>query len=247
LKKHKYLLAAGCSFVRGSCMFPPDDPRHKKNPGEGDLRFSKIMANGIGAEEINFGTPGGSNQRAFRRIYEWTRENPSKVKDTFFVVGFTTTGRQEKFLDGVNRHVWFHQFWKKGWTKQILMSMARDVRIYTEPFIDDLILYNKLEYKFFFNEKNEHERLLRKADLLQSYIRGLGSEILFFNALYRPKFVTTNASDKLDDRLNWYKPGGYDTWPAFISSYRKYQLDHPLFDDHEILGKDLVKHYESIK
>jgi hypothetical protein len=244
LKKHKYLLAAGCSFVQGSCMFPLDDPRHKKNPCK-DFRFSKIMANGIGAEEINFGTAGGSNQRAFRRIYEWTRENPSKVKDTFFVVGVTSTGRQEKFLDGVNRHVWFHQFFPDR-ELSIPRSVARDVRIYTEPFIDDLILYNKLEYKFFFNEKNEHERLLRKADLLQSYIRGLGSEILFFNA-FQPSFVTTNASDKLDDRLNWYKPGGYDTWPAFISSYRKYQFDHPLFDDHEILGKDLVKHYESIK
>ncbi len=245
MKKHKYLLAAGCSFTQGSCMFPIDDPRQKTNPC-GDLRFSKIMADGIGAEEINYGTPGGSNQRAFRRIYEWTRENPSKVKDTFFVVGFTATNRQEKFLDGFNEHVWFHQLFGDS-TTQIPRSMNRELREYSEPFMDDLILYNELEYKFFFNEKNEHERLMRKADLLQSYIRGLGSQIIFFNALYQPKFVTINASDKLDDRLNWYKPGGYDSWPVFIKSYREYQLEHPLYGDHEILGKDLIKYYESIK
>jgi len=245
LKKHKYLLAAGCSFVQGSCMFPTDDPRHKKNPCK-DYRFSKIMANSIGVEEINLAKAGGSNQRAFRVVYEWIRENSSKVKDTFFVLGFTSTGRQEKFLDGVNEHVRFHQFFPNR-DISIPRIMSKKVREYSEPFMDDLILYNKLEYKFFYNEKNEHERLMRKADLLQSYIRGLGSEILFFNALYQPNFVTTNASDKLDDRLNWYKPGGYDSWPSFISSYRKYSLDHPLFGDHEILGKDLIKHYESIK
>ena len=245
MKKHKYLLTAGCSFVYGSCMFLPDDPRNKKNPCK-DYRFSKIMADGIGAEEINLAKAGGSNQRAFRRIYEWTRENPSKVKDTFFVVGFTSTARQEKFLDEVNTHVRFHQFFlDRGLS--IPRSMTRDEREYLEPFMDDVMLYNKLEYKFFFNVKNEHERLMRKSDLLQSYIRGLGSEILFFNALYQPKFVTINASDKLDDRLNWYRPGGYDSWPSFISSYRKYSLDHPLSDDHGILGKDLIKYYESIK
>ena len=66
-------------------MFLPDDPRNKKNPCK-DYRFSKIMADGIGAEEINLAKAGGSNQRAFRRIYEWTRENPSKVKDTLLLL-----------------------------------------------------------------------------------------------------------------------------------------------------------------
>ena len=69
MKRYKYLLANGCSFVKGDEL---------KN--ESEERFSKLLSNRFGCEEINFGTSGGSNGETFRTTFDWIRNNQKKCK-----------------------------------------------------------------------------------------------------------------------------------------------------------------------
>ena len=98
--------------------------------------------------------------------------------------------------------------------------------------------WNDTEYGYFYNDDIEQEKLFMKADLLQTYIKSLNSNIIYFYAL--TKFRKSNNFDK---RLNWYKPGGHRNWEEYINTYRGHDGGHPNKEDHIKLGKDLIKTY----
>ena len=218
-------------------MWPAGDPRENSGKHLFKHRFTSVFSNEIGAKDINLAINGGSNDRALRKIYEWIQNNKESVKDTFFIVGFTALTRKDKYLDTIGTRVkWMHMYRRPT---SLLVSVPKEQKEHIEGCIDKMSVYNEVEYKYFYNRKIEHESLMRNSELLQSYVESMGGNIAFFGALYRPI--------ELDSRLNWYMPGGYDCWPTFLESYYDYRLDHPTANDHEKLGKDLVKYYESNK
>ena len=84
MKRYKYLLANGCSFVKGDEL---------KN--ESEVIFSKLLSHRFGCEEINFGTSGGSNGETFRTTFDWIRNNQKKCKDTLIIIGLTELFRMD--------------------------------------------------------------------------------------------------------------------------------------------------------
>ena len=76
MKKFKYLLANGCSFTLGSCMYE-EEWEYRQNLN----RFSKKLADKLNLEEINISTGGSSNDRIFRTTFDWIENNKEKVKD----------------------------------------------------------------------------------------------------------------------------------------------------------------------
>lgn len=217
MSKTKYVVTGGCSFSAGQLM--SEDPSDQCK-----FRFSKIFADGLEAKDINLAKGGGSNDRAFRKIYQWIQENPNKVKHTLFLVGFTYLHRKDLYFD-----------YKKEW---ISYSNLGDFELnYFYKDVDKKMIktWNDTEYGYFYNDDIEQEKLFMKADLLQTYIKSLNSNIIYFCALLK--------SDNLDKKLNWYKPGGYNYWSKYISEYRKYAGEHPNKEDHIKLGRDLVKTY----
>ena len=94
MKKFKYLLANGCSFTLGSCMYDVEtfiDQTEKREKN----RFSKKLADKLNLEEINISTGGSSNDRIFRTTFDWIENNKEKVKDTLFVIGLSDNLRKE--------------------------------------------------------------------------------------------------------------------------------------------------------
>lgn len=239
MKNIKNVVSSGCSFVFGSCMWPGGDPRENSGEHLFKHRFTSVFSNEIGAKDINLAIGGGSNDRALRKIYEWIQNNKESVKDTFFIVGFTDLTRKDLYLDTFGKRVTWMKMYRRLKHSLPLSLGEGDVKEHIMAVIDKMFTYNEVEYKYFYNQKIEHEKLMRESELLQSYIESMGGNITFFGALYRPI--------ELDSRLNWYMPGGYDCWPTFLESYYDYRLEHPTADDHEKLGKDLVKYYESNK
>ena len=78
MKKYKYLVVNGCSFVNGGPMLAdyefdyPESTRYSElTSGERKHfkmthRFSKLLSDRLGCEEINLAKQGGSNDRIFR-------------------------------------------------------------------------------------------------------------------------------------------------------------------------------------
>ena len=85
----KYVYSNGCSFAEGCGL---DNPKKE--------RYSKLIADKFGAEDINQSSGGGSNQRIFRTTFEWISENQDKLKNTLFVIQLTYPIRNEIWVNG---------------------------------------------------------------------------------------------------------------------------------------------------
>jgi hypothetical protein len=88
----KYLFCNGCSFVYGENAGYLLDKDRSWNP---KLRFTKILADKLGLEEINLAANGESNHYTVRTTYDWIENNKDKVKDTIFILGATEPLRLE--------------------------------------------------------------------------------------------------------------------------------------------------------
>ena len=204
-----------------------------------NFRYSKIFADGVGAQDINLAEGGGSNDRAFRKIYEWIQENPKKVKHSLFLIGFTSLHRQDLYFD-----------YEKKRVKYSLLGDNELNGIYKDIDSKMLKTWDKVRFKYFYNEDIEREQLVMNAELLQTYIESKNSKINYFYALITPEDYKwgrapedRDKSHYNDKRLNWYRPGGYDTWPDYIESCGRTPGGHPRKEEHIKLGKDLIKNY----
>ena len=234
MDKIKYVVTSGCSFSKGQCM--------SKDPSdESKFRFSKIFTDNIGAQDINLAGGGGSNKRTFRTIYEWIQSNKEKVESTFFIFGITDLSRTEIKIDSnilkLNtspQEVQENQFLRWN-NKSIINDIPTMFKGISKDIQDKITTWHEVEYSYMFEESDSYRKLFMQADLLQTYIKSLNSNIIYFYAFPR--------SNKFDSRLNWYKPAGYDYWWKYIDSYRPNDAGHPNKEDHIKLGKDLIKTY----
>tara|TARA_Y100001973_G_C5021082_1_gene243175 strand:- start:20 stop:607 length:588 start_codon:yes stop_codon:yes gene_type:complete len=83
----------GCSYTKGSNRWGVDNWEER--------RWSKLLANKLGAEEYNFSSGGGSNPRILRNIT--TQHNISDYD--LAVILMTRPNRTEYFYNGNFRHV----------------------------------------------------------------------------------------------------------------------------------------------
>lgn len=226
MDKIKYVVTSGCSFSRGQCMSkdPSDEPK---------FRFSKIFADSIGAQDVNLAGGGGSNKRSFRKIYEWIQSNKEKVESTFFIFGITDLSRTEIKIDS-NIFKLNNQFLRWN-NKSLFPDIPTIFEGISKDIQDKITTWHEVEYSYMFDESDSYRKLFMQADLLQTYIKSLNSNIIYFYAL--PK------SNKFDSRLNWYKPGGHNYWWKYVEEYRGHGGGHPNKEDHIKLGKDLTKIY----
>ncbi len=100
----KYLYNIGCSFSEGNgigedrgllnCKRPNWDEIHAL---EAKLRYSALLSKKLGLKEINQANGGGSNQRIFRKTWNWIAENPKLLSETLFVIQWSYPLRSEYY------------------------------------------------------------------------------------------------------------------------------------------------------
>lgn len=88
MEQVKYVYSIGCSYSGGVGLEDWKD------------RFSTLLSERLGAEEVNEAMGGGSNQRIFRKVIDWVVLNPDKLKHTLFLVQWTYAGRNELWYCG---------------------------------------------------------------------------------------------------------------------------------------------------
>jgi hypothetical protein len=98
----KYLYNIGCSFSEGNGIgedkgLSPGSDEFKKL--EAKSRYSAILSDKLGLTEINEAKGGGSNQRIFRKTWNWIAENPKLLSETLFVIQWAYPIRSE-YYDG---------------------------------------------------------------------------------------------------------------------------------------------------
>lgn len=212
----KYLFANGCSFVYG------------ENAGEylglgkeynTELRFSKLLADKLNAEEINYGKNGESNHYITRTTFDWIEANQDKVKDTLFVIGTTEPLRLEFWLDFEKRYQAVSMRWIAGCVdnvknleeEQLQQSLKNTIpRIFGDDSLnpDEGLEWYRKYLKYFYSyeeEENVTERLYKQ---LNSHIKSFGGTLILFHSIY------DSIKDK--SQFNFFNfPGENNFWKGY--------------------------------
>jgi len=216
MDKIKHIVFNGCSFVQG-CQ---DNPEHSKF--QDTARFSKLLVDKLGVQEINLAMGGSSNDRILRTTYDWILENEDKVSSTLFIIGLTQVERTELLITDK----WIRVFSLSSLTNEDLEHIKNN-----DISLNDF----KAWAKFKMYDSQLKKDISRKLDLLQTYIKSKKSNVVFFK---------TFDEYYISDKINVWKPNGNTTWAKYISSYDKeYVLTHPTLVDHKKLFELLYKDF----
>jgi hypothetical protein len=245
----KELIVGGCSFLEGYSMV--EEHRFTKKLKHVDVktaesnRLSKLLSIELNRKEINLANSGGSNERAIRRLYEYANTNGGK--DKIFILGLTELLRKEKYSSESKSYI--------KWRNTIFFDNVSNLKILDDNLFklvpssfefhdiierDNLLPqlkeYAKLDIMYFTDIDNELRMLSQQLNMLYSYIKSKGGELLVFSAM-----MEQSDELKLDFKL-FDMPVG-KSWREFMGSYDKYYADshHPAIADEHILSKHILK------
>ena len=197
MKNYKYLVVIGCSFSRGGMMYPYVELgwSKEKNVLMQDLnRFSKLLSDKLGVEEINISGFGKSNDRIFRELFDWAGENEEKVKDSLFVVGLTNIFRKDLYSLHLDDYFISSEIYQDiGVIAELINASVKEVK-----------RWRNFELKYMIDEVALEKKLMRDCVLLDSYIRSFEGDIIFFNAMRRRDRVQKH--EILSTKIYEYKP-----------------------------------------
>jgi len=236
----KYLYVNGCSMSDGSCLIPYSDERIKilgLNQTNWDIgfdeRWSKLLSDKLGLEEINEARHGGSNDRIVRMTIEWCNNNQDKINDTLFVIGWTNYDRFE--------------FWDNYLDRYVQVSNGEP----THNDRDDKRLRKVVEEYWkerhnFIQQKNKY---VRNIILFQSFFKSNNLFYLFLDAIGNQMDIIKNHKyNSFIDEKNWWNYNESINSFADLAGYlNSFGIDyedgsgHPGIEAHKELSEQLYE------
>jgi hypothetical protein len=237
----KYLYVNGCSMSDGSCLIPYSKERIEKfdfiNDTNWDIgfdeRWSKLLSDKLGLEEINEARHGGSNDRIVRMTIEWCNNNQDKINDTLFVIGWTNYDRFE--------------FWDNYLDRYVQVSNGEP----THNDRDDKRLRKVVEEYWkerhnFIQQKNKY---VRNIILFQSFFKSNNLFYLFLDAIGNQMDIIKNHKyNSFIDEKNWWNYNESINSFADLAGYlNSFGIDyedgsgHPGIEAHKELSEQLYE------
>ena len=182
----KYLYNIGCSFSEGNGIAEDKgitESRLRKKI-ESETRYSAVMAKNLGLIEINEAMGGGSNQRTFRKTWEWISENSDKVNDTLFVIQWTYPLRSEFYYKAVDQIESLPdpqvEWWPVKFREVINKMTKEDVPLIHLKNVDTLIDLKYNIMGFIPSRRVVCKEMLRYMVSLQSFFKLNNIKHIFF-------------------------------------------------------------------
>ena len=236
----KYLYVNGCSMSDGSCLIPYSDERIKilgLNQTNWDIgfdeRWSKLLSDKLGLEEINEARHGGSNDRIVRMTIEWCNNNQDKINDTLFVIGWTNYDRFE--------------FWDNYLDRYVQVSNGEP----THNDRDDKRLRKVVEeyWKERHNIIQTKNKYVRNIILFQSFFKSNNLFYLFLDAIGNQMDIIKNHKyNSFIDEKNWWNYNESINSFADLAGYlNSFGIDyedgsgHPGIEAHKELSEQLYE------
>ena len=192
----KYLYVNGCSMSDGSCLIPYSDERIKRlglNQTNWDIgfdeRWSKLLSDKLGLEEVNEARHGNSNDKIIRKTIEWCLKHQSDLSETLFVIGWTNHDRFE--------------FWDNYLDRYVQVSNGEP----THNDRDDKRLRKVVEeyWKERHNIIQTKNKYVRNIILLQSFFKSNNIPYIFFDSIGRQvEVLKENKYSLFIDKQHWW-------------------------------------------
>ena len=240
----KYLFANGCSFVHGENaghLFNYDRTWNAK------LRFSKLLADKLGLEEINIAANGESNHYTVRTTYDWIENNKDKVKDTIFVLGATEPLRLEFFQAALKKYQAVSMRWVAGALDTLkgkeIDKLTNELEDVQRLFGSKVPINTGVEWfgnflKYFYTYEEEEKVTERLFKFINSHINFRGGKLVLFNSIYDSIEDTSDFYFyNFPEERNYWK--GYNAHMQDIHGNWKTNCHHPSHISHEWFANEL--------
>jgi hypothetical protein len=224
----------------GSCLIEYSDERMERlklKDTEWDIgfdeRWSKLLSDKLGLEEINEARHGGSNDRIIRMTIEWCNNNQDKINDTLFIIGWTSFNRFE--------------FWDNFLNRFVQVSNGEP----THNDRDDKRLqeYVNQYWKERHNDLETKDNFLRGIILLQSFFKSNNLSYLFLDAIgSQLDIIRKHKYNTFIDKKYWWNYSKeINSFPHLASTLNSYGIDyedgsgHPGIEAHKELSEQLYE------
>jgi len=108
-------------------------------------RFSGVVSNKLGLEEINLSWEGKSNKAIMRTTIEWILDNKDKLEDTFFLIGWTAPMRGES-APVIGPNGIYNDTYGHDWTEERIVSELET--LYLILNLQNYFKVNNIDYMF---------------------------------------------------------------------------------------------------
>jgi hypothetical protein len=183
----KYLYNIGCSFSEGNGIAEDGGFCHKNGqptPEGVELeltsKYSAVLSEKLGLKEINEASGGGSNQRIFRKVWNWIAKNPELLSETIFVIQWSYPLRAEYYKDPYHRKSqpkWHHLEYKA--VVEDRMKMWREEPELIERWEHENRFKSGLDFEPLSIESASNQTL-RMVLSLQSFFKENDVKFIFF-------------------------------------------------------------------
>lgn len=183
MKNYDCVVVIGCSYLQGSNI-NDDSGRFI-----GDrYRFSKLLADKYNCKEINLARPGGSNERIFRKLYDWINSSDITYKNPLIILGLTGITRTQIYSTAQKQFFDLHIFDFPNSNK----NSDEYIRLYKQratKLLGDENLYPKLETwvdlttKYFFDIEVYEKKLQREVLFVDGFLKSRNIDCIVFNSL----------------------------------------------------------------
>ena len=227
----KYLYNIGCSFSEGNGLSEDEGLTEGKQPSvegiefEKTFRYSALLAKKLHLQEINEATGGGSNQRIFRKVWDWISTNTDKLSETLFIIQWTFPIRAEYFRKiqrgdntGYPKRKWYHvrwayQLWENFDAPDRTSSSNQTIRMILS--LQSFFKENGIKFIFFEGDDTHNEGSINYTSdlgklidlnywILESFVGYSGKELtLNGHPNKKMQIEWTNKLEKLIKDKNW--------------------------------------------
>lgn len=235
--KYDSVIAVGCSFVHGSAI---EDENGR--PANGQYRFSKVLSDRLNVPEINLARAGGSNERIFRKIYQYfeSDKTPRKSDNPLLIIGLSGLSRTQIYSNESKTFWDFHildQYGFEGNALKELMSQRAEKFWGDKGKWKELTDWTDKYVRYFYNEEAARCKLQRELIFLDGYLKNKNIDYVIFNSLsndiekikHKLPYISFDfdKSEKLTGDINPLE----DSWYHYLR-YRHY---HEVCKDFNII------------
>lgn len=175
------ILVNGCSHSAGSEIghaVPAELESSKMRSHEFNKNnsFGNQLAKKLNVNCINLAQPGGSNEYIADSTMLWCLANPSAVKNTFFLIHWTTAERIDFFVDSCNG------LKTQDWVFDTHFGHVHPAHFWPHFEKNDAHNIKKLSKYLFINQTHWEINRLLCIIRTQALLKSLGAQFKFYNA-----------------------------------------------------------------
>jgi hypothetical protein len=209
MKKYKYLVTNGCSFVKGTGLDNWEDET-----------FSSLLSKRLQCKEVMLGSMGRDNDRILSTTYEWANKNIDNANESLIIIGTSQSSRKSIYSNTTK--LWHNINWAIGEeSKESQKTLIRQFNsLISNSEIKTIVEVIKIYMKYSHDNEVQVGMSNMNFELLVNYLKLKNFDVIIFNSFDNYKFST---SQFIFNSKEWDETQQNKMFPSWIELLRDFR------------------------